>query len=106
MLNKEKAWQGEQCRAVRAAQGEQGSAGHGAALARLGKAKVQQIQVVLGLKWRNLKRCKLLKSIMDPGVSSGIWDYQNGQGLVIVGHCWCWELIINLNLKLKFAVGG
>ena len=49
-LNKEKAWQGVQCRAVRAAQGEQGSswhdmtsAGHGAALAWLGKAKVQQI---------------------------------------------------------------
>lgn len=101
--------------AGRAVQGEQGSswhdmtsAGHSAALARLGKAKVQQIQVVLGLKWRNLKRCKLLKSIMDPGVSLGIRDYQNGQGLVIVGHCWCWELIINLNLKLKlkFAVGG
>lgn len=81
-------------------------AGHSAAWARLGKAKVQQMQVVLGLKWRNLKRCKLLKSIMDPGVSLGIRDYQNGQGLVIVGHCWCWELIINLNLKLKFAVGG
>lgn len=79
-------------------------AGHGAALDLLGKAKVQPIQVVLGLKWRNLKRCKLLKSIMEPVVSPGIWDYQNGQGLVIVGNCWCWELIINLNLK--FAVGG
>lgn len=81
-------------------------AGHSAAWARLGKAKVQQMQVVLGLKWRNLKRCKLLKSIMEPVVSPGIWDYQKGHGLVIVGHCWCWVLIINLNLNLKFAVGG
>ena len=41
---------------------------------------------------------------MEPGDSLGICDYQNGQGLVILGYCWCWELIINL--KLKFAVGG
>lgn len=86
------------------ARARQCMAGHSAAWARLAKAKVQQMQVVLGLKWRNLKRCKLLKSIMEPGVSTCIWDYQNGQGLVIVGNCWCWELIINLNLK--FAVGG